>query len=302
MTDTVELKIPYHKSFIKAKISKKNLAAVLESKAGIYKTQLSESSIVEKALDKPIGSRKLEKMVCDKQDMVIVTSDHTRPVPSKVTMPILLKRIRNVNPNIKITILIATGFHRATTKEELIDRFGEEIVKNENIIIHDCRDNNNFLKVGVLPSGGDLILNKIALETELLIAEGFIESHFFAGFSGGRKSILPGIASETTIMANHCSEFIASEYARTGILDNNPIHEDMLYAAKKAKLSFILNVVIDSNKKIINAFAGDSEKAHEAGCNFVSELSSVNKVEAEIVISSNGGYPWIKTSTKLLKV
>ena len=133
-------------------------------------------------------------------------------------MPILLKRIRKANPNIDIKILVATGFHRTTSKQELIDRFGHEIVKNENIIVHDCRDDENMVNVGVLPSGGDLILNKLALETELLIAEGFIESHFFAGFSGGRKSILPGIASERTIMANHCSEFIASEYARTGIL------------------------------------------------------------------------------------
>ncbi len=291
MTEMVKLEVLYHKGFMEAKIPKNNLAAILKSKAEDYTTELSESGIVEKALDNPIGSKKLEKMVSGKQNMVIVTSDHTRPVPSKITIPILLNRIRKANPDIDITILVATGFHRATSKEELIDRFGNEIVKNEKIIIHDCRNAKNLVKAGVLPSGGELILNKTALETELLIAEGFIESHFFAGFSGGRKSILPGIASEETIMANHCSEFIASEYARTGILKNNPIHEDMLYAAKKAKLSFILNVVIDSNKKIIEAFAGDSEKAHEQGCNFVSELSQVNRVEADIVVSTNGGYP-----------
>lgn len=291
MSEMVKVKIPYHRSFMEAEIPKKNLAAVLKSKAEDYETELSETEIVEKALDNPIGSKKLGKMVVGKQDMVIVTSDHTRPVPSKITMPILLKRIRKVNPDIDITILVATGFHRATSKQELIDRFGQDIVENERIIIHDCRDDESLMKVGVLPSGGDLILNKLALDTELLIAEGFIEPHFFAGFSGGRKAILPGIASEKTIMANHCSEFIASEYARTGILKNNPIHEDMIYAAKKVKLSFILNVVIDSNKKIIKAFAGDTEKAHEEGCDFVSQLFQVDRAEADIVISSNGGYP-----------
>ncbi|MGI6485209.1 MAG: nickel-dependent lactate racemase [Thermoanaerobacterales bacterium] len=283
--------IPYHNKFVEAKVPKKNLIAILKSELNEYHNDLSEQEIVEKALDKPIGSKKLEEMVVGKQNMVIITSDHTRPVPSKITMPILLNRIRKANPNINIKILIATGFHRATSKQELFDRFGDKIARNEEIIVHDCKDPNTLVYLGKLPSGGDLIINKIALETELLIAEGFIEPHFFAGFSGGRKSVLPGIASEKTIMANHCSEFIASEYARPGVIKNNPMHEDMIYAAKKAKLSFILNVVINSNKKIINAFAGDSEKAHEQGCNFVSELSEVDPVKADIVISSNGGYP-----------
>jgi nickel-dependent lactate racemase len=134
-------------------------------------------------------------------------------------------------------------------------------------------------------------LNKLAVAADLLVSDGFIEPHFFAGFSGGRKSILPGIASINCILANHCAEFIASEYARTGILDNNPLHIDMLYAADKAKLSFILNVVIDSEHKIINAFAGNSVKAHFAGCSFVNELAMVNSKPADIVITTNGGYP-----------
>jgi nickel-dependent lactate racemase len=286
-----KIKLPYSKKMIDIEIDDKNLAGVLESKAGEYKTDLTQEQIVEKALDNPIGSPKLEELVKGKKNMVIISSDHTRPVPSKVIMPILLKRIRKVNPVIDIKILIATGFHRPSTKEELINKFGEEIVKNEKIIIHDSRDERSLVKIGTLPSGGELIINKLAVETELLIAEGFIESHFFAGFSGGRKSVLPGIASAKTVMANHCSEFIASPNSRTGILENNPIHKDMLYAAEKAKLAFIINVVIDSDKKIINAFAGHSKLAHEDGCEFVMNLSKVNKVDADIAISTNGGYP-----------
>lgn len=285
------VKLPYNKRTLEVEIPDKNLSAVLESKAGDYKTELTESEIVEKALDNPIGSPKLEELVKGKKNMVIISSDHTRPVPSKIIMPILLRRIRAVNPKIDIKILIATGFHRPTTHEELVNKLGEEIVKNENIIVHDSRDSSSLVKIGTLPSGGELIINKTAVEAELLIAEGFIESHFFAGFSGGRKSILPGIASTKTIMANHCSEFIASPYARTGKLKNNPIHKDMLYAAKKAKLAFIINVVIDSDKKIINAFAGDSKQAHEEGCKFVLGLSKVNAAESDIAISTNGGYP-----------
>ncbi|MBV7276333.1 nickel-dependent lactate racemase [Clostridium sp. PL3] len=286
-----KIKIPYHKEMWEIEVEDKNLVGILESKAAEYRTELTEQQIVEKALDNPIDSPTLEELVKGKNNMVIITSDHTRPVPSKVTMPILLRRIREVNPKIDIKILIATGFHRATTKEELINKFGEEIVEKEQIIIHDSTDNNSLVKLGTLPSGGELIINKLAVETELLIAEGFIEAHFFAGFSGGRKSILPGIASAKTVMANHCSEFIASPYARTGILENNPIHKDMLYAAETAKLAFILNVVIDSDKKVINAFAGHSENAHKQGCNFVLQLSKIDKVDADIAISTNGGYP-----------
>lgn len=283
--------IPYSNKTIKIAIEDKNLKGILESKANNYRASISQNEIVNKALNNPVGSRSLEELVKGKNNMVIITSDHTRPVPSKITMPILLKRIRNVNPNINIKILIATGFHRPTTKEEMINKFGKTIAENEEIINHISTDESTLVNVGTLPSGGELYLNKLAMETELLISEGFIEPHFFAGFSGGRKSVLPGIASAKTIMANHCSEFINSSKARTGIIKDNPIHKDMLYAAEKANLAFILNVVIDEDKNIINAFAGDSKLAHEEGCKFVMELSSVKSIPSDIVVSSNGGYP-----------
>ena len=205
-----KIKILYHKSKMEINVDDKNLIGILQSKAEEYKTDLTQEQIVENALDNPIGSPKLEELVKNKKNMVIITSDHTRPVPSKIIMPIMLKRIRKVNPNIDITILIATGFHRASTHEELVNKLGEEIVKNEKIIIHDSRDEQMLVKVGTLPSGGELILNKYAMNAELLIAEGFIESHFFAGFSGGRKSILPGVASaQTEIGRASCRERVS---------------------------------------------------------------------------------------------
>ena len=285
------IKIPYNKRFLEVNISDENLEAVLESKAHNYKPEFTQEEIVEKALNNPIGSKSLEELVKGKSNMVIITSDHTRPVPSKITLPILLRRIRNVNPDIDIKILIATGFHRPTTREEMIDKFGEEIVNNEQIINHYSQKQEDQVLVGILPSGGELWINKLAADTELLISEGFIEPHFFAGFSGGRKSVLPGIASARTIMWNHNSEFIGSSNARTGVLGKNPIHEDMVFAAEKAKLAFILNVVIDKDKKIIHAVSGHSKIAHEEGCKFVSELSSIDSVKGDIIISSNGGYP-----------
>lgn len=286
----MKTKIPYHKTHIPIEIPDENFVCSLVANSENFKMTGTEQEIVERALDNPIGSKSLEELVQGKKNMVIISSDHTRPVPSRITMPIILRRIRQANPDIKITILIATGFHRPTTKQELIDRYGAEIVAKENIVVHRSRD-DEMADLGTLPSGGKLLLNKVAIDTELLIAEGFIEAHFFAGFSGGRKAILPGIASATTVMANHCSEFIASPFARTGILENNPIHKDMLYAAAQAKLAFILNVVIDAKKQIIAAFAGDSEKAHVKGCEFVLNMSQVEKNPTDIVITTNGGYP-----------
>lgn len=284
-----EVKLPYGKEFIELEVD--DNVDILVSQAGEFKAEKSEEDLVREALSNPIGSEKLSDLVKGKEKITIITSDHTRPVPSHITMPILLEEIRSTNPEADITILIATGFHRPTTHEELVNKFGEEIVNNEKIIVHKSGVDEDMVELDRLPSGGRLLLNKHAINTDLLISEGFIEPHFFAGFSGGRKSVLPGVASEKTVLANHCSKFIASDYSRTGILDENPIHKDMAFAAEQARLAFILNVVIDAEKKIINAFAGDRVKAHARGCDFVRGLSTIEGVNADIAITSNGGYP-----------
>lgn len=284
-----EVKLPYGKEFIELEVD--DNVDILVSQAGEFKAEKSEEDLVREALSNPIGSEKLSDLVKGKEKITIITSDHTRPVPSHITMPILLEEIRSTNPEADITILIATGFHRPTTHEELVNKLGEEIVNNEKIIVHKSGVDEDMVELDRLPSGGRLLLNKHAINTDLLISEGFIEPHFFAGFSGGRKSVLPGVASEKTVLANHCSKFIASDYSRTGILDENPIHKDMSFAAEQAKLAFILNVVIDAEKKIINAFAGDRVKAHAEGCDFVRSLSTIEGVNADIAITSNGGYP-----------
>ena len=286
----MKMNLPYDMQQLEVDIPDENFVCSLVPEEGEQAARENQATIVEEALAHPIGSPSLEELVKGKKRMVIITSDHTRPVPSHITMPILLQHIRAANPAVDITILIATGFHRPTTREELVKKFGEQIVEKEHIVIHHAFD-DEMADLGTLPSGGKLLLNRVAIDTDLLIAEGFIEPHFFAGFSGGRKAILPGIASGTTVMANHCSEFIASPKARTGILANNPIHKDMLYAAKQAKLAFILNVAINPEKEIIAAFAGDSEKAHETGCRFVAKRAEVKKQPTDIVVTTNGGYP-----------
>ena len=134
-------------------------------------------------------------------------------------------------------------------------------------------------------------MSDTALAKILLAAEGFIEPHFFAGFSGGRKSVLPGVAGRSTVLGNHCSEFIADPNARTGILEGNPIHADMLWAAKQAKLAYIVNVVLNAEKKVIFAVSGEVEAAHKKGTDFLSKLCAVSAIPGDIVISTNGGYP-----------
>lgn len=286
-----KIKLPYGKKSLHIDIPEDRLEGVLVSKVNNYVTKESEKDIVKKAMVNPIGIFRLKDLVQNKKKIVVISSDHTRPVPSHITMPIILNEIRQGNPEANIIILVASGFHRASTEEELRDKYGDEIVDKEKIVIHNCRDKDSMVKIGILPSGGELILNELAIEADLLVAEGFIEPHFFAGFSGGRKSVLPGIASKETILANHCSEFIAHPKARTGVLKGNPLHEDMLYAAKKVNLNFILNVVINNDKKIIAAFAGHWEEAHLRGCKFVSKSAKVKPRPADIVITTNGGYP-----------
>jgi nickel-dependent lactate racemase len=287
----MKISIPYGKSSVSCDVPDARLKGVLYSHAHDYKAKGSEVDLTREALSAPIDSPPLRELAKGKARIVVITSDHTRPVPSSVTMPILLEEIRAGNKDADIVILVATGLHRDTTRGEIADRFGPEIASREKIVVHNCHDDENFVSLGKLPSGGELVINPLAVNCDLLVSEGFIEPHFFAGFSGGRKAVLPGIAGYTTVLANHCAEFISHDSARTGILDGNPIHKDMIFAARTAKLAFILNVVLDADKKIIAAFAGDADKAHRRGCEFLRNLAGVKALPADIVITGNGGYP-----------
>ena len=237
-------------------------AEILESAIGTLKAELGEDELVRKAMAAPIGSARLSELARGKKTATIIVSDHTRPVPSKHILPFMLAELREGNPDIDITLLIATGFHRPTSHEELVNKVGEKIANEEKFVCHDSRSAEDNVDIGVLPSGARLVIDKVAANTDLLIAEGFIEPHFFAGFSGGRKSVLPGVCSKVTVLGNHCSKFIDSPCARTGILEGNPLHIDMVAAARMAKLQYIVNVVIDEEKRVAAAFAGDPIQAH----------------------------------------
>ena len=248
--------IPYYTSSLELHVDEKNLKAELNSRTDTYDAGKSEADLVRDALANPIGTPRLSELAKGKDKIVLVTSDHTRAVPSKLTLPILLEEIRSGNPDADITILIATGLHRATTEEEQRRMFGDNIVDNEKIVVNKAFEDDDFERVCELPSGAELWVNKLALHCDLLVTEGFIEPHFFAGFSGGRKSILPGICNAVTV-----------------------------------NVQFIMNVALNAEKKVIAAFAGDLEQAHEKGVEFVRGLAQCPSVEGDIVITSNGGYP-----------
>ena len=266
-------------------------ANVLESKIGELKAEGSGREIVRAALERPIESPRLRELAQGKKSCVIIVSDHTRPVPSKDILPEMFAELEAGSPGIAITLLVATGFHRPTTTAELEAKLGPDILKRVRVVLHDSRTAASNVKVGTLPSGAPCVIDKVAAEAELLVSEGFIEPHFFAGFSGGRKSVLPGVADQVTVLGNHCSKFIDSPFARTGNLDGNPLHADMVAAAKMAKLAFIVNVVIDEEKKTVAAFAGDPFAAHRKGCDFLLGYAKVAPKFADIVITSNGGAP-----------
>ncbi len=282
------ISIPYGRTHLICPVEPDGL---LTSRVEALKSSRTGRELVEQAMENPIGSPALRTLAAGKKRCTIIISDHTRPVPSRDILPPMLRQLRERNPDIDITLLVATGFHRPTTLAELEAKLGPEIASREKIRVHDAFDPAANVAIGILPSGAPLVIDRAAVETDLLVAEGFIEPHFFAGFSGGRKSVLPGVCDKTTVLGNHCGEFIASPCARTGILEGNPLHTDMVAAAKLAKLAFIVNVIINDDKQTVAAFAGDYLQAHAAGVEFLRPYCQVAAVPGDIVITSNGGAP-----------
>lgn len=284
------VRIPYGQGMLALHVAASHTPEVL--RANVPKTVAGGCYLVKQALKSPIGTLPLNELAKGKQKIVILCSDHTRPVPSQCILPPMLEQIRAGNPNAEITLLIATGMHRPSTKQELLQKFGPEVMAREHIVMHRCRDAQSLCCVATLPSGAPLVVNRAAAEADLLISEGFIEPHFFAGFSGGRKSILPGVCGYETVLGNHCAAFIASPNARTGILQQNPLHRDMLAAAKQLRLAFIVNVVLDEHKRVALAVAGCPDRAHAAGVEFLQHHCCVQPRRlGEIVVTSNGGAP-----------
>lgn len=188
------LDFPFGKTALGLDIADTRLRAVLTSGLHAYTPEADGETLVRRAMADPIGTKPLAELARGKQRVVIIASDHTRPVPSKVIIPQMLAEVRRGNPAADITILIATGCHRETTRDELVAKFGEDIVQNEKIYVHDCDDAAMLTDIGVLPSGGACIVNRLAAEADLLLAEGFIEPHFLPVIRAGVRACSPGSA------------------------------------------------------------------------------------------------------------
>lgn len=291
-------KLPYGQSFIEFTLPKNKVQAVLSPKSFCYLSK-SERDIIVNALRHPIGSPQLRELVKGKKHILIITNDNTRPNTSRVTFPLLLEEIESGNPLAKISVLIATGLHSKLTKEEIEEKFSNNISSKIDILIHDAYDEVIYLSK--LSTGTELWVNKLVLESDLIIAEGNIDPHFFAGFTGGSKSILPGISGYETIFSNHSAKMIDHPRSKNGVLEGNPVYTEMCEAASRVGLLFILNVTLGEDGKVVNAFSGNPFEAHKVGTDFIKKHTLLHPSFAEIVITSNSGYPLDRNVYQVVK-
>ena len=250
-----------------------------------------EGTALREAMLSPIGTAPLREMVRAEDQVAIVFSDLTRPMPSDRVLPPLLEEIAHVPPE-RIVLINGTGTHRPSTQDELVAILGAEIVERYRIVQHDCCDESEMVDVGATSYGHRTLLNRSYIDASVKILTGFIEPHIFAGFSGGPKAVLPGIAGLDSILDNHGAEMIGNANATWGITDGNPLWEEMREVAWRTEPTFLLNVSLNKDREITNVFAGDLVAAHRAGVAFVKESAMVAVDQPfDIVITTNSGYP-----------
>lgn len=246
------------------------------------------SDAVRKALENPIGTRRLKDMIRPGEKIVIITSDITRPCPSALIIPELLKELEQGGvTDDRITVVFALGSHRRHTADEMRQLVGETIYERIT-----CIDSgiNGFVHFGNTSSGTPVDIDSVVAGADFRICVGNIEYHYFAGYSGGAKAVMPGVSTREAIQENHSKMVLES--ARAGNLLENPLRQDIEEAAAMVGVDFILNVVLNEEKQVVKAVAGDLRKAHESGCHFLDKLYKIQIPErADIVITTPGGFP-----------
>jgi nickel-dependent lactate racemase len=263
-------------------------AAVLTTK--VPPVLADPAARIAEVLEHPLGCSPFSLLAGNKQRACIVVSDKTRPVPNDLLLPPMLA-VLNAN-KIETTILVACGMHSPTTGNDLVNILGREVAGRYKIINHDGSDESCLVNLGRSRQGVDVLINRHYHQADFNILTGFVEPHFMAGFSGGRKSVCPGIAGKETMKYFHGPYLLESPHARAGQLENNPVHAFCLEAAEMAGADFILNVTLDRSKRITGVFGGDLKKAHSEGCAFCRRHSSITvKRTADIVVTTGGGFP-----------
>lgn len=250
-----------------------------------------EQGAVIHALRNPIGAEPLRQWIKPGGKVCIIFTDITRPTPNERIIPWLLAELKELRvPDEQIVLINGVGTHRSNTPEELKRMLTREVVDRYRVINHEPE--KELVQVGSTSYGSPALINRLVVESEVRIVTGFIEPHFFAGFSGGPKGIMPATAGLRTVMKNHSGINLASAKATFGILDGNPIWEEMRDIALQVGPSFLLNVTLNEQRAITGVFAGDLIEAHRVGCEFVKNMAMYPvKAPYDIVITTNSGYP-----------
>jgi nickel-dependent lactate racemase len=243
---------------------------------------------VKRSLEEPIGTPRLSEIIKPGEKIVIITSDITRPVPSYKIIPAILDELYMAGVDKEdIKVILALGSHRVHTEEEKLKLLGERVYNEVECI---DSDSNDCVRMGVTKAGTPVDIFRVVAEADRRICVGNIEFHYFAGYSGGVKAIMPGVSTPGAIQANHSKMIL--EDARAGKLEGNPVREDLEEAIGYCPIDFIVNVVLDENKEIIYSVAGHHVKAHRIGCKFLDKIYKIEiEDKADIVIVSQGGAP-----------
>jgi nickel-dependent lactate racemase len=284
------MKLKYGKEEIQLPIQDKNIVKILNSEK--QEILLNPENKLRELLKNPINCPSLKDLIIQKKasKILIIVNDITRPTPYEIILPPLLDELQQIGiKKENIIFIIATGIHRSNSQEEIKGIFGENIFSAYKFINHDC-DNPHQKDLGKLKSGNKLWVNPIISDIDFIITTGVIVPHYFAGFSGGRKSILPGICGRKTIEANH-AKMVYSD-SRAGNLKSNPVHQEMQEAAEKVGVDFNINVVTDENHKIVEIVVGELLTSWQQGVEICKQIyiCPIEK-KVDVVIASAGGHP-----------
>ena len=243
------------------------------------------------ALRAPIGRPPLRELVRPGQKIAISVCDITRAQPREATLRALFEEMPGINPD-DVTILIATGTHRPNTRAELERMLGHDIVARYTVVNHDSRDEASLAYLGDTKAGAPIYLNKKWVGADVRITTGFVEPHFFAGFSGGAKMVAPGLAGLKTVLVLHDAKRIGSPNATWGVIDGNPVQDDIREIARTTGVTFSIDVTLNRDQDITAVFAGELFAEHGQACAF-SKQSVMCRVDApfDVVLTTNSGYP-----------
>ena len=287
----MEIDLAFGRTGLKAELPGGFRYRVLEARSAKPLADWQEA--LEAALDAPIGCAPLSMLAAGKKSAAISVCDITRPAPNSKTLPPLLRRLLEAGiPRQNITILIATGLHRAATPDEMREICGAEVAAGFRVVNHMAREFSSHRPLGRAPAGTPVYIDERFIAADLHITLGFIEPHLMLGYSGGRKLIAPGLAAKETIEVLHSPKFMRDPRAVEGSIEGNPLHQELLAISRMARHDFMLDVALARDRSIAAIFAGDPAHAHPCGYRFVSETMLESLPEpVDAVITTAAGYP-----------